>query len=211
MAALPTKCAPSRKPGDKPQHWETPLPGEPAVNRLGFRSHLHWDAGRIKQHYIKSAFSGMWTFSVFVCLVGFLVFPGIRNRTSSWSQIFLCTPGCELNREVKHLHLPTLPAGTAPALCVLHPVMQSSHPWRDTKMTLVQTPESCHPDSMHTGFSVAQEVENVCTRPGRFLHCRCYLFLVERLSQFLCNKTMLIKLWMNRKALSQYLDLEKTG
>lgn len=57
-----------------------------------------------------------------------------------------------MSRELKHLHLPTLPAGTAPALCVLHPVMQSSHPWRDTKVPLVQTPESHHPDSMHTFF-----------------------------------------------------------
>lgn len=84
-----------------------------------------------------------------------LVFLGVRNRPSSWSQLFLCTPRCELSRELKYLHLTTLLVSTTPALCALHLETQSSHPGRDKQGGISAVPG----DPLHTGLPAAQRVE----------------------------------------------------
>jgi len=60
----------------------------------------------------------------------------------------------EHRAEVPAPHPPTLPVSTAPAVCVLCPRTQSSHPGRHRKVALVQSLETpC------AGFPAAQEVE----------------------------------------------------
>lgn len=109
-----------------------------------------------------------------------LVFPSVRNRASSWSQPFLCPPGCELSGEPKYLHPTTLPVGTAPGTRALRPRTQSSHPGRDSKVASARSLET--PRGTGGGKRLARRQQVACTSPGHFLHCPCYLFLAERLS-----------------------------
>lgn len=185
-----------------------PLPGDPAVILWVSRTLLARMLGVSSNSYPSPESEPLGVKLSLICthwhhnLNRFLqVFLGLRNSTGSCSQ--LITTHTQVWDEQRaaapaatNLNLGSVLAGGSPRLRALSSTVSTG--------------------SRRARGRLACRQQKAGTRLGHFLLCPCHslhcvLLCQAFISIFLFNKIVLLKLWMNRKTLSQYLRLERTG